>query len=200
MYTQKGGWTKYATPDAIRIGNSMLSTNAGNNQWNNLVKASHPITLAISSETKKDVTSNVSADGSVSTLTKYKLGNTRNSIINETGKVTKSEITIYEGSIKALMTETKKSTDPKNQSYQNNTINIDQGIGAVGGHETDHATNALNQQQVHDNDVNGSKNDVEINPTGIEMQILDQTGLNNMTPLPNPLSTVLPAPQPEPLK
>jgi len=195
MYSEKGGWTKYATKDAIRIGNSMMATNAGNNQFNNLVHAPQPITLAISSESK--VTTTINADGSISKS--YKLGNTHNDV-NSKGEVKKSAITVYEGTINDFMKDTKDSKNPLNQSFQSNTTNNDQRIGAVAGHETDHATDPVNQQQSHDNDVNGGTNDLEATPTNIEMQILDQTGLNNMTPLPNPISTILPAPQPEPLK
>jgi len=177
MYTEKGGWTKYATKDAIRIGNSMMTTNAGNNQFNNLVNAPQPITLAISSESKVTTTN--------TTKKSYKLGNTQNSI-DSNGKVTKSAITIYEGTINEYMKDTKNSKDKDAQSYQNNTTNNDQRIAAVAGHESDHATNTVNQQQSYDNKVNGGTNDVETSPTKIEMQILHQTGSNNMTPLPTP--------------
>ena len=167
----------------------MMVTNKGNNQFNNLVKAPQPITLEISSDSKVTTTN---------TNKNYTLGDTQNSFTN--GKVTKSAITIYEGSINEYMKDTKNSGDKDAQSYQNNTTNNDQRIAAVAGHETDHATNTENQQQAYDNNVNGGTNDVEASPTKIEMQILDQTGLENMKPLPNPISTPLPAPQTEPLK
>ena len=195
MYNN-GGWTKYATVEAKRIGNSMMATSAGNNQFNKFVNATHPITLSISLESKTTTTTNL--DGSITK--KYKLGNTSNTVDKPTGKVTKSAITIYEGSINDLMKESKNSTNPLNQSFQNNTTNNDQRIGAVAGHEAEHATDPVNQQQSHDNEVNGTKNDLEVSPTKIEMQILDQQGLENMTPLPNPLLNPLPAPEAKPLK
>jgi RHS repeat-associated protein len=50
MYTQIGGWTKYATEDAKRIGNDMMRTETGNNQWNKMANAPYSITTTLSSE------------------------------------------------------------------------------------------------------------------------------------------------------
>lgn len=194
MYTQKGGWTKYATADAQRIGNAMMATRTGTSQWNKMVSASHPITLTISSVDK----TTTNANGSKS----YLLGTTQNtkSVNTQTGKatVTKSDITIYEGTINTYMNNTKNSTSDKAQSYQNNTTNNDERIGAVAGHESVHATDQTNIQQSTDNKMKGTTYDVEVVPNQIEMNVLDETGVQNMQPIepkkleqiPNPLPTL----------
>jgi RHS repeat-associated protein len=172
MYTQSGSWTKYATADAKRIGTDMMNTRTGTQQWNKMVSASHPITLIISSDDK----TTTNADGSKS----YKLGNCSNTIsVNQkTGKatVTKSDITIYEGTINTFMNETKNSKKSENQSYQNNTSNNDERIGAVAGHESVHGTDQNNIQQSTDNKRNGATNDIEAVPRQVEMNIVSETG------------------------
>jgi hypothetical protein len=110
-----------------------------------MVNASQPITLAISSDVK--VTTN--ANGSKS----YLLGTTTNSttVDSQTGKATvsKSDITIYEGTINQYMNDSKNSKRDKAQSYQNNTTNNDERIGAVAGHESVHSTDKLGNKKVH---------------------------------------------------
>ena len=180
MYTQSGGWTKYATSDAKRIGGAMMGTRTGTKQWNSMSNVLHPVTFAISSADDK-VTTN--ANGSKSYLFGICL-NTKNVDVN-TGKatVTKSEITVYESSINQFMNDTKNSKSDKAQSYQNNTTNNDERIGAVGGHESVHATDPNNAQQSTDNKMKGATNDIESVPNQIEMQILDETGSKNMQQL-----------------
>lgn len=191
MYTQSGGWTKYATPDAVRVGNAMMNTRTGTEQWNKMANASHPITLTISSDTK--VTTNVNGSKS------YLMGITNNStsVNTTTGKATvlKSDITIYEGTINQFMNDTKNSKSAKAQSYQNNTSNNDERIGAVAGHESVHGTDQNNIQQVTDNRMQGTTNDVEAVPNQTEMKILDETGLKIMKPI-EPLKISLSVIQP----
>lgn len=191
MYTQSGGWTKYATADARRIGTAMMETRTGSQQWNTMATAAHPITLSISSADK----TTVDANGSKT----YLLGDCLNttSVNTNTGKatVTKSEITIYEGTINTFMNDTKNSKSDKAQSYQNNTTTNDERIAAVAGHESVHGTDQTNIQQVTDNKRNGATNDVEAAPNQTEMKILDETGLQNMKPIAPP-KIVLPTVQP----
>ncbi len=176
MYTQKGGWTKYATADARRLGTAMMGSRTGTKQWNTMASATHPITITISPEDK----TTTNADGTKTFL----LGNTLNksSIDAKTGKVTvtKSDITIYEGSINNFMNSTVNSKSDNAKSYQNNTTNNDERIGAVGTHESVHATDQNNIQQSVDNKKNNETNDVEAVPTQVEMKALDETGLKNM--------------------
>ncbi|MFN2379188.1 MAG: RHS repeat-associated core domain-containing protein [Bacteroidales bacterium] len=178
-YSAKSGWSSNATADVKRIGNSMMATRTGTAQFNKMVNASHPITMTISSAT--NVTTN--ANGSKS----YKLGTANNSysVNSQTGKATiiKSDVVVYEGTINQYMHDTKNSSTDIARSYQNNTTNNDERIAAVAGHESFHATDAQNQQQSVDNKMNGANNNVESAPRQVEMQILDETGMNNMQPL-----------------
>ena len=178
-YSPKTGWSSNATQDVIRIGNAMMATRTGQKQWDAMNNAAHPITLTISSE-DKTVTN---ANGKKS----YLLGITHNNVSVDKktceAKVTKSDIVIYEGTLNSYINNTKKSTNEQAQSYQNNTQNNDERIGAIAGHESVHATDQDNIQQSSDNRQNGANNDVEVQPVKTELQILDETGTNNMKPL-----------------
>jgi RHS repeat-associated protein len=55
IYTQKGGWAKSATADAIRIGNAMMRTPTGRSQFAKLSGASYPVTLSISQDKQGDL-------------------------------------------------------------------------------------------------------------------------------------------------
>ncbi|HAM98289.1 MAG TPA: hypothetical protein DCQ26_06730, partial [Marinilabiliales bacterium] len=192
MYTQGGGWTKYATADAKRVGTAMMNSRTGTQQWNTMANASHPITLAISSDVK--VTTN--ANGSKS----YLLGICQNSktVDPKTGKATvvKSDITVYEGTINQFMNDTKNSKSDKAQSYQNNTTNNDERVAVVAGHESVHATDQNNIQQSTDNKMKGATNDIEAAPNQVEMKILDETGTQNMQPIEPKKLEQIPTPQP----
>lgn len=58
IYTHKTGWSANAPKDAIRLGNAMMLTQRGMNQFNSMVDAEHNITLSISLETKLEETAN----------------------------------------------------------------------------------------------------------------------------------------------
>lgn len=178
-YSKEKGWSPNATKDVIRIGNAMMATRTGRQQWNAMTNASHLIILTISSTDK----TKTNPDGSKS----YKLGNCLNTIsVNpKTGKatVTKSVITIYEGTINTFINDTRNSQDSKAVSYQENSTNNDQRIAAVAGHESVHATDQNNIQQSVDNKLKGLSNDVEAEPNKIEIKILEETGIKNMKPI-----------------
>lgn len=158
-----------------------MTTKTGTVQFNNMVDASHPITLTISSDTKVFTNPDGSKD--------YKLGETANSynFDRKTGKTTiaSSDIVVYEGTINQYMNDTKNTSNATAASFQTNTINNDQRIAAVAGHESVHGTDKQNQQQCMDNKLNGANNNVEAVPMQIEEKILTETGFNN-NPLKNP--------------
>jgi hypothetical protein len=195
-YSANKGWSSNATADVKRIGNAMMTTETGMAQFNEMVTASHSITLNISSDTK--VTSYPNGSNG------YKLGEAQNSynINSKTGKatITKSDIVIYEGTINQYMNDTKNSSATKSQAYQNNTTNNDQRIAAVAGHESVHATDGQNQQQSVDNKLNGANNDIEALPNLVEIKILIETGMNN-NPLPSlPKQINVPTPEPDKIR
>ncbi|MFZ4521092.1 MAG: DUF6443 domain-containing protein [Bacteroidales bacterium] len=192
MYTQGGGWTKYATADARRIGTGMMQSRTGTQQWNKMVGTAHPVTLTISSDDKTTTNTN----GSKS----YLLGITKNKLkVNPvTGKATvaKSDITIYEGTINTYINDTQLSNSDKAQSYQNNTTNNDERIAAVAGHESVHGTDQENIQQKADNKLKGATNNIETAPNQIEMKILNEIGLQKIKPIKPQKIELLPTIQP----
>jgi RHS repeat-associated protein len=180
-YTKKGGYTKHATADIKRVGNAMMATPTGRAQWNSMSDASHNISITVSSESKVST----AADGSQT----FTLGETENgrSINSETFEVTSvnsSDITIYEGSIEAFVEGANSNSSELRQSYAANTETIDQAIAGVAGHESVHATNSENHQQVVSNKFLGTDFDTEATPHQVESQILRETKNLNTKPLP----------------
>ena len=175
MYTQNGGWTQYATVEAKRIGTDLMQTREGRKQWNTLVRSPVRTQLDISQESVKE------SNGA------FRLGQMEplNATIDKNGKatLTDAKLTVFEGTINSLMKETSEnSTNPIVRAYHKNTENNDQRIGAIAGHEIEHLT-PENVQQSADNETKGERNDIEAKPKAVEMQILNQTGLNNVKPL-----------------
>ncbi|MCX7103487.1 MAG: hypothetical protein NTX38_18880 [Methylobacter sp.] len=175
MYTQRGGWTQYATVDAKRIGTDLMQTREGRKQWSALVRSPVRTQLDISQESVKE------SNGA------YRLGQIEplNATIDRNGKatLTDAKLTVFEGTINSLMKETSEnSKNPIVKSYHMNTENNEQRIAAVAGHEIVHISPA-NFQQSADNETKDAHNDIEAKPKAVEVQILDQTGLNNMKPL-----------------
>ncbi|MFA5973790.1 MAG: hypothetical protein WC780_15670 [Lentimicrobiaceae bacterium] len=78
-----------------------------------MANASHPITLAISSDVKVTTNANGSKDYLLSICLNSK------TVDSKTGKATvvKSGITVYEGTINQYMNDTKNSKSDKAQSY-----------------------------------------------------------------------------------
>jgi len=181
-YTKQGGYTKYATKDIRRVGNAMMSTRTGKIQWNNMVDADHNISISISNEKKVTTLSN----GSV----KYELGKTfQKRIIGAESfslkSVKSSDIVIYEGSLNFYINNTTNTSSKLRQSYSVNTNSMDQAIGAVGAHESFHATDMQNHKQSVENKYLGANHDIEAGPHKVEYQMLNEAGMNNIKPLPS---------------
>lgn len=177
MYTQNGGWTKYATTQARRIGNSMMTTRTGRKQWISMVNSSIRIQLEISSETvvKQNESSRTYTMGQGVPL-KGSFDANGNPVLEEV------KLVIFEGTINQFMNDTKSSNNPKAVSYQENTKNNEQRIAAVAGHESGHL-DPENIKQNYENKVMNANHDLEKAPKSIEMQILDETGRNNIKAL-----------------
>lgn len=161
MVDNQAVWSKNADKATIRVGNALLRTRTGTSQLNK----------AISSDVKIKI--NVS-DKSVKTDKGYKGGKTRYGNATRsrsTGKYKagSAEIIIYEGSIEKLV-----SGDESTNEFAESGIDIEGGIGAVAGHEIEHATNAENIDQVHKNKLESQNYDVEAVPNEIHQQILKE--------------------------
>ena len=159
IYTHKTGWSANAPKDAIRLGNAMMLTQRGMNQFNSMVDAEHNITLSISLETKLEET----AYG-----TKYYYGQAIK-YMNSEYKLESVNIIVYEGTLKTVL---QGGQTTKAKSYQSAVSNVDEAIGAVGTHESVHATSKKNIQQSIDNKKKGTNHDVEKMPNKAEEEYL----------------------------
>ena len=159
IYTHKTGWATNAPDDAIRLGNAMMLTQRGMTQFNNMVDAEHKITLSISSNsaTTREGNSDVSLYG-----TTYKR-------INSKDEVLSVKIIIYEGSIKTMF---EKGKTNKAKLYKSAVSTLDEAIGAVGTHESVHATSKKNIQQSIKNKKEKTNYDVEEMPLKAEYEYL----------------------------
>ncbi|CAM1364933.1 conserved hypothetical protein [Tenacibaculum litopenaei] len=160
---KKREYTKHATDDHKRFGNSLLKTSAGRKQFNKLVNSSIPITTEISS------------GKGPSTGTSYVTGQTRQTKDGNTGKVKKAHIVIFEGRINDFMATIDKfykagqesKLSEQTQLYHENTETNDERVAAIAGHEIEHATSEANQK------LTGAAAEVE--PEAVETEILKQT-------------------------
>ena len=173
IYTHQGGWVSNAPADAMRIGNAMMATRAGTEQWNNAVNSKTKIQFVISSETI--------VNGNT-----YKLGNMapgRATLdAQENVVLPNATITIYEGTINKFMNDPQNSRNTVAEAYQMNTTTNDQRIAAVAGHEIEHVSQT-NLNQNYQNKTQGTKYDLEAAPRAVEFKILEQTGLQNLKPI-----------------
>ena len=178
IYTHKGGWIKNAPKDAMRLGNAMMETRTGTMQFNKMVDVEYGITLNISQ--------NISIsqiNGKIS----YKLGEAKKSINydSNTGKfkINSVAIIVYEGTLNKYLKNAKTS---KADAYRISVKNNDQAIGAIGAHESVHATDSQNIKESFDNIVKGTSYDIEKEANKIELKVLDEIHIPN----PNPYKTI----------
>ena len=159
----KGSYTKYATADHKRFGNSLLKTPQGRIQLKKLVNSSIPIRTIIS------------LGKGPSKGSSYITGQTAKTINGKTREVSKAEITIYVGRIKDFSDTIdkfydkgmKSKLDEQSQLFHENTDTMDEKIASVAGHEIEHAASKAN--------YNLSSDKIEIKPEEIETRILRQT-------------------------
>jgi len=181
IYTNSGGWTKNAPFDAMRLGNAMMGTRTGNLQFQKMVDSEYGITLTISQE------SNIRKIGG---KTVYKLGEASKSVSYDpnTGDyaINSVNITVFEGTLNEYLDKVKTS---KADAYRISTENNDQAIGAIGAHESFHATDQQNIKESYENKLKGTSHDVEKYPNKVEMKVLDEQHILNMRPL-EPITTI----------
>ena len=162
---------KNATEDTKRIGNALLLTEKGVTQLDKMINSESKLTLVMSKEEKSEEyikngktyekTTNGETLPNKDGISLKKTTNTATGkIISSSYKITSATITIYEGSI------LKSVRNSKSQLFQ---LKIEQAIGAVASHETEHATNKNQIQK----DYNGSTNS-ENGPNAVEQEYIDQ--------------------------
>ena len=159
IYTHKTGWATNAPDDAIRLGNAMMLTQRGMTQFNNMVDAEHNITLSISPETKLEETANG---------TKYYYGQSIKNVDSEY-KLESINVIVYEGTLNTII-EGGQTTKAK--LYRSAVSNVDEAIGAVGTHESVHATSKKNMLQSIKNEIEKTNYDVEEMPLKAEYEYL----------------------------
>jgi len=181
IYTHSGGWAKNAPENAVRLGNAMMGTRTGSLLFNKMVDAKHGITLNISQESKIY---------EINGKTAYKLGEASKSVSydHNTGDYTINSvnITVFKGTSKEYL---EKANTFEADSYRISTKNNDQAIGAIGAHESIHATDPQNIKESIENTVKGTSYDVEKEPNRIEMKVLDEQHVKNMKLL-KPIPTI----------
>ncbi|HLN54275.1 MAG TPA: RHS repeat-associated core domain-containing protein, partial [Lentimicrobium sp.] len=165
-YSSSKGWSSNATNDVKRIGNALLKTRAGTEQFNKMVNSKTKISLEISQDTK--------VAGNTYNLGKMLPG--RSSKEGSNIKLEDAKLIVYEGTINRFMEDTKNSNDKLAQEYQANTTNNDERIAAVAGHEIEHLT----PENLKLNDSGST--DVEKKPREIEKKILSELG-SKLTPM-----------------
>jgi RHS repeat-associated protein len=160
MYTQIGGWTKYATEDVKRIGNDMMRTETGNKQWNKMANVSYSITPKLSSEDKTVDKGNGIKERTFGVTNAVDVTKDGNGIIS----IKKMDLIVYEGTIKTYL-----------KDHPDQTITMDEKIASVGGHESVHATDKENIKQNVANTIAGKAiYDTEAIPNQVEKQIEDE--------------------------
>ena len=158
-YNTQTGWSKNASKDVQRVGNSLLKTETGTKQLNSMLGYNEKISITVSSDVKKN--------GKIFTM-----GINNRKKVKETkdGKVTVEEhqITIYEGSIQEAIKEKSGVKD-----YAG--LDLEDAIGAVAGHESGHTEKENTKQALENsNDQTTTKHDLEKRPNEIEKKIIDE--------------------------
>ena len=132
-------YSNNATSDIKRVANALSQTKTGLDQLNKLITSDIKVKLSISQESKVSKL----ADGKVSyTYGETQQGNTNKNdnygiTVDKNGNysVKESSITIYEGTI---------TEDAKTNNAKHAGLTTDEAIGAVAGHEIEHATDKDN--------------------------------------------------------
>ena len=176
-YTKQDGWLPNAPDDTKRIGNAMMETETGKEQFNKLVESKTQFQLKVSPETVQNRDGNFKFGEMRPTASRFENGN----VVLE-----KATITIFEGSINAYYNcDNTKSVCNDYSAFGSiaYTATIDQMIAATAGHETEHGTSQENLLMNYNNKIqnrsNRSDQSIEYKPTEIQTQILFEYKLKN---------------------
>ena len=143
IYTHKDGWSDKASKGAKIIGNAMMETETGKNEFNKLVDSDAKIQLALSDETHFDAKTGSLTLGNMNP-TSFKA--------SEDGSVVKLEsaiITVFSGSIDAYINKggAQKDNSEIGKLVQEMQATVTEMIGAVAGHEAVHTSPKNLRQQ-----------------------------------------------------
>jgi hypothetical protein len=165
-------WTKYATRDAMRVGNAMRATETGRAAFNRIANHSADISVTISPEDNSKTSTGTLVRGEAET---------RSSAMSDGSvQLNSASITIYEGSIKAEV-----NGSVNDNSYTGALIGVlpkekavDGAIGSVAVHEAAHLT-PENVQQAYENVQAKDKDmpkphDIEKEPTQEQNKYLEE--------------------------
>ena len=158
-------WSKNATADWKRIGNAMAKTKTGLKQLNTMVKAKHGITM------KVDKTNTPA--GKIGHTIKHGSWDDK----TNTFTIKKADITVYEANIQDFAKKINKGylgADEKGKLFSIlvKGNDIDGILGAVGVHESVHATDKQNIKDHMDNVKLGTNRDTEAEPNKREVNHL----------------------------
>jgi hypothetical protein len=133
-------WGKNVTADIKREGELMAKTETGRKILSDMASGEHDVTIKI------DQHMIFQKDGV------FKLGETKSEVDDKTGKLTRTDITIYERTIQAaidyvsgggIANPEKVSMELGNASYPLALVSKDDIVGSVGVHEGTHATDRM---------------------------------------------------------
>jgi hypothetical protein len=159
-----GQWSSNASTDVQRVGNAMMMTNKGTERLNAMMSNKTSISIKLSPDARVEGKSLVAG----------KVNNVKFTVKDGKVDVKSLDLNIYEGSIKDLTNPNGTYYDPKIDG-----LTLDEAIGAVAGHESEH-TETSNIQQQWDNQQNqNNKTNVEFIPNRTEQEISDE--LKNRT-------------------
>ena len=170
VYTHENGWAKGVDKGTRRIGEAMMQTETGREQFNKMVDSKSQIQLVLSSENRGSVMglfepgkANMDANGNID--------------------LQSGTITIYEGSVTSYL----------NGSAQRNVYNpqnvmdifsmgttLDEQIGAVAGHESVHATCPQNLKMNYQSTPSRPHPELETKPNQVKMNILQDIFINKI--------------------
>ncbi len=165
-YSAKAGWSSNATLDVMRVGNAMMRTQTGREQWTKMTNSGKSVYINIKEGyNPKNKDSN---------------GSTHNRFV-ENPQTGKKEI--YNKNSVAITIWEQHNIDGTIEGNKFEDYTVDQLIGATAAHEAEHAVDGENIE-LQEDFVNSeaSLSDVEEVPTEIGYQVLEDID-NEMTPL-----------------
>jgi hypothetical protein len=160
-------WSANATADVRRIGNTLLKTTIGTEQFVKAQDASYGINLKITSILNHKLLGNTVTHFTWDDKTKK-------------GEMKSADITIYEGSLKQqeadfCVSGCNPTTDQGNLYQQvSKEGSTDADIAAVAAHEMEHAADPQNVKQLMENQKLGTKHDTEAKPEEKESKVLQE--------------------------
>ena len=161
-------WSKNASADVQRVGNSLMQTKTGTGRLDALMSSDTKVTIKVSGEvkiSKNAETGKTTATNGTTLITKYE----KNADGNYSAK--EATITIFEGTIKAIVGDKRKLSGDSGEAQQ---IGVEGSIGAVAAHESVHAVDPENVNQNLQNQIDGKSNDIEKKPNAVKQEVQNE--------------------------